>query len=101
MEVRGRERIAFNFKDLLKSFVRSNGFNEDDLEKELNEILKQEDTDRISKLERITDPVKSTKTKKGGVRRKKGGLDVQTVGTKQRVASKSKEAKKAEGMERE
>ena len=38
MKVRGREREAFNFIDILKSFVNSNDAIDDDIEKELDEI---------------------------------------------------------------
>ena len=100
MKVQGRERIAFNFIDVIKSFASSNDVIDDDIEKELNEIIKAENSSEIAKLEKATDPTRFEKNRKGGARRKKGGLDVQTVEAKQ-VKAKTNAVKEAGEKERD
>lgn len=68
MKVKGRERIAFNFKDLLKSFF-GNGeayISEDEIENEVNEIISQEDTEYISNLEKTAGINTGKKDRKRG-----------------------------------
>lgn len=100
MIVKERERVGFGFKELLRTFIQPNALNDEDIELQLVEIRKQEDSGRISKLEAYTDPSKVAKANKGGKRRKRGGLEIQTIDTKP-VKAKEMSAREADREERE
>ena len=60
-----RERIAFNFKELVKSFF-GNGeayVKDDEIDREVNKIIEEQDSDFIRKQEKA---VTSTGNKSGG-----------------------------------
>lgn len=82
MIVKERERVGFNFKGLFKAFVEANPLNSNGIENELAQIIEQEDGKRISELEKYTDASRIVKANRAGKRRKRSGLDVQTVQTK-------------------
>lgn len=69
MKVQGKERIAFNFKDLLKSFISNDVTNAEDkeVEEEVKKIIEQQDNPYIKKLEKSTEynvKIKSDKRNK-------------------------------------
>lgn len=74
MIVKERERVGFNFKGLLKAFMQGNAVNEDDIEKQLEGIKKQEDTKKIDWLIMQTNSTKTTKSSKTGKQRKRGTI---------------------------
>ena len=72
MIVKEKERVGFNFKELLKSFVQTKTVNNDEIEKQLEEIRKQEDTKRIDRLTIETEAGRTVEKKKAGKAREKG-----------------------------
>lgn len=88
-----RERISFNFKELIKAFF-GNGeayVKDDDIEKEVNEIIAKQDSDFISKLEKA---VISTENKSGG---KKSKSDISNF----KVAKKEETVRNIDDKERD
>ena len=91
MVVRGHEREGFNFKELFKSFISSKSeSNEDDIERQVAEIKKYENSENISKLEKFisTDNNKSKKAKN-----KDKDLDKNLTNNIKEYNSKSKDEK--------
>ena len=74
MIVKEKERIPFNFKEILKSFVQTKTVDNAELEKQLEAIKKQENTNRINKLVAEVDTTKVTNKKKLGKARKRENL---------------------------
>ena len=98
MKVQGRERIAFNFKDVFKSFF-SNGVVEaedEEVEQEVKKIIEQQDNKFIEKLVKSAE---STGKTVGGKRNER--INLEKAKTKQTEVSSVEDKKREDDRERE